>query len=126
MIKPTKKAVFEHLLATGAVRIALDPRIEGVVVPHRFRWDAHLALQFGTKLVPPIEDFVITEGGVSGVLSFGSRREHCIVPWQAVFGVSDLNYRGMIWEEDLPREIREGQTVEQIEPKTERRLRLVR
>lgn len=105
-MKPTKKAVFEHLLSRGNVWVTFDPRSNGVVVPDHLASDPKLTLMFGYGLNPPIPDIAITEGAVSGTLSFEQRGLRlCVVPWQAVFGLFGDDRRGMIWEESVPNDL---------------------
>jgi len=120
-MKPTKQQVFEYIRSKGSVRVVLDPRLDGVVVPQQFRKDPTLTLQFGDSLKPPLQDFDVTEGAVSARLTFKGVPEYCVVPWRAVYFVGDTLGRGIVWDEDVPREMRT-----KPKPRTERHLRLVR
>jgi stringent starvation protein B len=99
---PSKEEVAKAILATTALRVHLDPRRTGVLVPDGFARDPNLVLEFGTNLYVPVPDLVVDEVGIRGTLTFGGVPFHCTVPWTAVFGLFDAEARGQVWKEDVP------------------------
>lgn len=103
---PAKQDVARGLLLRGAVYLHLDPRVEGVVVPRWLGKQPQLVLQIGLDLAVPIPDLRVDGQGVSGTLSFNRSPFRCVVPWSAIFGISDEQGRGMVWPNSLPAELR--------------------
>ena len=66
---PSKEAVAKAILTRTPLRIHLDPRRDGVVVPARFRNDARLILEVGEKMRVHIPDLVVDALGVKGHLA---------------------------------------------------------
>ncbi len=99
---PSKEAVAKAILTRTPLRIHLDPRRDGVVVPARFRNDARLILEVGEKMRIQIPDLVVDALGVKATLRFSGEPFHCTVPWSAVFGLVDSLGRGKVWKEDTP------------------------
>jgi len=53
-----------------------------------------------------IPDLVVDDQRVQATLSFGGRPFQCILPWQAIFGItSNASGDGQVWPEDLPVEV---------------------
>jgi stringent starvation protein B len=89
----------------GWASLHLDARALGVVVPAPFSSHAHLALQYGRNMPIPITDLEITEDGVSATLSFSRVPHRTYVPWSAVYAISCTNGCGVLYREDLPRDV---------------------
>jgi hypothetical protein len=100
-----KRAVFEKLLNDGDAFLIFDPRRDGVQVPAHLRKQASLALQYGVNMVIPIRNFLISDLGVAGVLSFDRLPFECFVPWDAVFCITTGGDTGIGWTEDFPKEL---------------------
>lgn len=105
MPMPDKKDVMLHLLETAWVYVHLDPRCDGVVVPEYFRTQPRLVLQYGFNMPVPIQDLKVDERGISATLSFRQTPQATFIPWAAVFALSDGDKRGMVWEEDVPKDL---------------------
>jgi hypothetical protein len=114
-MKPAKKDVFEYLRKRGGVNVTFDARLNGVVIPGYLHRDSMVTLLFNGCVMSDTE---VTEGAVSETLSFDGCPVICVVPWYAVFSIADTDRKGIVWEEDIPREF--------LRPKSETRLRLVR
>lgn len=104
---PDKQDVARGLLLRGDLFIHLDPRVPGVVVPLQFRQRFQLVLQVGFDMPVPIPDLRVDDAGISGTLSFGRAPFTCMVPWDAVYLLSDSTGRAMIWPDSVPDELRE-------------------
>jgi hypothetical protein len=102
---PTKRSMFESLFLGGMVDVFLDARVVGVVVPPEHKHNASLKLVFGDNCHIPITDMQVTDDELSATLAFGDTTAFCVVPWQAVFGVSGQSGLGMVWEECVPVEV---------------------
>jgi stringent starvation protein B len=99
-----KKKTLLSYLARGVAMIHLDARRPGVVVPPRFQTDPHLRLNLSYRYAIP--DFDVSDERVQATLSFGGVPFQCIVPWEAVFGItSQASGDGQVWPEDLPTEV---------------------
>lgn len=101
----SKRAVADAILAKSPMRVHLDPRRNGVVVPVHYHEHPSLILELGRNLRVPIPDLVVDDVGVSGTLTFGGEPFHCVVPWGAVFGLVDPDGRGQTWKEDIPTDL---------------------
>jgi stringent starvation protein B len=92
--------------------VHLDARRPGVVVPAQFTGDAHLRLNLSYRYGIP--DLVVDGQRIQATLSFGGRQFQCILPWEAVFGItSNASGDGQVWPEDLPVEV--VQTANELE-----------
>lgn len=103
--KPSKQDAFLTLLSEGWVSLHLDARRPGVVVPAPFSSQTHLVLQYGRSMPSPIPDLEVTAAGVSATLSFSRVPHRTYVPWSAVYVVSCTSGCGVLYREDLPREL---------------------
>lgn len=96
-----KQNGFERLLQGGVVALHLDARHPGVQVPPRFASDPWLVLNFSWRYNLP--DFTFDARQVEGSLSFGGRPFFCVIPWPAVFAMSnEARTEGEQWLEDMP------------------------
>ena len=99
-----KKKTLQQYLARGVAMIHLDARRDGVLVPVKFKEDAHLRLNLSYRYSIP--DFDLDDQRVQATLSFGGVPFQCVVPWQAIFGItSHSTGDGQVWPEDLPTEV---------------------
>lgn len=102
---PPKKDVALALLERSTVFIHLDPRLDTVRVPPRFKRQPQLVLQIGFNMPIPIPDLDLNDDGVTCTLSFSATPHFCSVPWRAVFALVGDDGRGMVWPEDVPSEV---------------------
>ncbi|MCL2779452.1 MAG: ClpXP protease specificity-enhancing factor SspB [Polyangiaceae bacterium] len=102
---PPKKEVALALLERSNVDVYLDPRATGVIVPPQFRREPRLILKIGLNMPVPIPDLRVDEDSMSCTLSFSRTPFYCIVPWSSVFAMVGEDGRGMVWPEDVPREL---------------------
>ncbi len=102
---PPKKEVAIALLEQSTLFIHLDPRAEPVRVPPWFKKQPQLVLQVGLNMVVPIPDLEVTDEGISCTLSFNRQPHFCWIPWEAVFALVGDHGRGMVWPEDVPKEV---------------------
>lgn len=102
---PPKKEVALALLERSNVDVYLDPRAKGVVVPAQFRREPRLILKVGLNMPVPIPDLRVDEDSMSCTLSFSRSPFYCVVPWTSVFAMVGEDGRGMVWPDDVPREL---------------------
>jgi stringent starvation protein B len=101
---PDKRQTLLSYLQRGVAMVHLDARRPGVVVPPRYLGDAHLRLNLSYRYSIP--DLEIDDRRVQATLSFGGQPFHCVLPWQAIFGItSNASGDGQVWPEDLPVEV---------------------
>ncbi|HEY6910161.1 MAG TPA: ClpXP protease specificity-enhancing factor SspB [Myxococcales bacterium] len=104
MRAPGKKETLRAWLARGVAMVHLDARRPGVVVPPQYAGDAHLRLNLSYRYSIP--DLEVGDDSVQATLSFGGRPFHCVLPWEAIFGItSQASGDGQVWPEDLPVEV---------------------
>lgn len=101
-----KRKLFETLLEAGVAALHLDPRAAGVAVPGHLTDQPVLVLNFSFRY--GVKDFRFDDKGVEASLSFSRQPFYCVVPWSAVFAVTnDDRTQGSVWQEDLPAELGE-------------------
>jgi stringent starvation protein B len=118
---PPKKDVALALLERSTVFIHLDPRHDTVRVPPRFKRQPQLVLQIGFNMPIPIPDLDLNDDGVTCTLSFSAAPHFCSVPWRAVFALVGDDGRGMVWPDDVPREVAAHAQADVSKPRTQLR-----
>lgn len=124
---PPKKDVALALLEQATVLVHLDPRGEQVQVPAWFKRQPQLVLQIGLNMPKPIPDLNVDDDGISCTLSFSNTPHYCHLPWAAVYALIGASGRGMVWPDDVPKEVA-GQyvvTTPKEDPKPRASLRAV-
>lgn len=124
---PPKKDVALALLEQATVLVHLDPRGEQVQVPAWFKRQPQLVLQIGLNMPKPIPDLNVDDSGISCTLSFSNTPHYCHLPWASVYALIGASGRGMVWPDDVPKEVA-GQyvvTTPKEEPKPRAALRAV-
>jgi stringent starvation protein B len=119
---PPKKDVALALLEQATVLVHLDPRGDQVQVPAWFKRQPQLVLQIGLNMPKPIPDLNVDEEGISCTLSFSNSPHYCHLPWASVYALIGASGRGMVWPDDVPKEVA-GQYVvttpkEEAKPRT--------
>ncbi len=105
---PSKKEVMLALLERAEARVHLDARRAGVRLPGALpRAEAHLRLDYGYRLSPPIPDLTIDDDGhharrcrSTGCRSAPSCRG------SAVYLIADFDGNGAVWQEDIPADLK--------------------
>jgi stringent starvation protein B len=103
--RPSKRDAFTAFLAEGWVSVHLDARRPGVRVPDDLAGNRHLVLQYGRNMPIPIPDLVVGDQGVTATLSFSRVPHETYVPWSAVYIVACTDGRGILYDEDVPRDL---------------------
>ena len=102
---PNKQLVMLELLKDAWVYVQLDPRRQGVDLPEFLRQEPRLVLQYGYNMPVPIHDLVIDDEGIKATLSFRRVSHATLIPWSAVFAITDGDHRGFLWDADLPADL---------------------
>ncbi|RYZ07090.1 MAG: hypothetical protein EOO73_13585 [Myxococcales bacterium] len=102
---PPKKDVALALLEQATVLVHLDPRGEQVQVPAWFKRQPQLVLQIGLNMPKPIPDLTVDDAGISCTLSFSNTPHYCHLPWASVYALIGASGRGMVWPDDVPKEV---------------------
>jgi stringent starvation protein B len=102
---PAKKDVALALLEQSTMFVHLDPRGATVKVPVGFKKQPQLVLQVGLNMPVPIPDLEVNDEGIACTLSFSRTPHYCWIPWASVFALVGHNNRGMVWPEDVPKEV---------------------
>jgi stringent starvation protein B len=106
----TKKSVLEQLLDQGMVLVALDARIEGVVVPPHLGRDAQLRLNLSYRFGLPMS---VDDWGILATLTFSGTPFNCRFPWDSVFLlVSHVTGQPYLFPDDIPPELLSQATAE--------------
>lgn len=113
---PPKKDVALALLEQSTVYVHLDPRSDSVRVPAWFKKQPQLVLQIGLRMAIPIPDLDVSDEGISCTLSFNRSPHACSIPWSAVFALVGDNGRGMVWPDDVPKEVAAQAAQQQVKP----------
>src|SRR5262245_15010844 len=93
------------LLERTSVFIHLDPRGEQVRVPPWLKKQPQLVLQVGLNMAVRIPDLAVEDDAVSCTLSFNRSPVFCYVPWSSVFALVGEDGKGMLWPNDVPKEV---------------------
>ncbi len=104
-VLPPKKDVALALLERSDVDVYLDPRVAGVLVPSQYRRDPRLILKVGLNMAVDIPDLRLDDEGMSCTLLFNRVFFFCVIPWPSVFAMVGNDGRGVVWPDDVPREL---------------------
>ena len=102
---PEKRSVVDAMLKDGPVLLHLDARRAGVRVPPDLAHDPALVLRIGHNLTPAIPDLTLDENGVRATLTFRGVPHACVVPWIALFAVTNEAGQGLVYDKDVPPEV---------------------
>jgi hypothetical protein len=106
LLLPPKDEVFSLLLREGTVLVHIDARKPDLVLPSWLLGQTHVILELGHDMAIPIPDLSVDTERLKATLSFQRQPFECTVPWSAVFGMTLHDGRGLLFPEDVPRELR--------------------
>jgi stringent starvation protein B len=106
-IEKEKLQTFTEMFQTGRlIGVYLDPRLDSVNVPDRYRHMPALKLHFGMHLPIPVNHLEVSELGIKAILSFDHAPAGCFLPWKSVFAMLfEDNHSGMEWPQNQPDDI---------------------
>jgi stringent starvation protein B len=100
-----KRIAITHQLQQSDVSILLDARLDGVVVPLKFKQNHALVLELGLNLTVPIPDLDIGESGITATLSFDRTPFWCYIPWPAIYAMLVNNEGGLLFHQSKPADV---------------------
>jgi hypothetical protein len=106
---PSKKEVALKFLESSMISVFLDPRPKNVIVPLQFKNQPQLRLDVGLNMSVQIPDLQFDDEAFSCTLSFNRTPFWCVIPWPAVFAVMGEDERAVVWPDDVPPEVQQGQ-----------------
>lgn len=81
-----------NLLGTGNnVDLHINTSKPGVIIPEHLAGYPDLCLCIGLNMTIPIPDLEVNEHGISGTLSFNRVGKFVVVPWDALWAVTETN-----------------------------------
>ena len=101
-LSPKKRTTFEDWMNGDHVLIHLDSRREGVEVPVSLRENPSLTLKLSYNFAGQTS---VDEKGIAAYLKFAGTYEKCVVPWEAIWGMTASSNQNAFWPEDLPKEL---------------------
>jgi hypothetical protein len=84
------------------VLLHLDARRDGVDVPVAFRTNHSLTLKVSGLFQGPT---TWNQQSVVALLKFNGEYFRCVIPWNAIWGMTSAQSEQKIWPEDLPTEV---------------------
>ena len=111
-----KREILEAVLGRSWAFVQIDSRAAGVDLPDGL--PEPVTLQIGYDMPVPIHDLAIDEQGVVATLSFRRVPHRCVVPWSAIFAITDAEGKGVMFPADVPADLQaSGQPQPQIQPR---------
>ena len=98
-LKETKRQAFERLMQGEHVLVHLDSSQEGVVVPPHLKGNLGLTLKFSSFFQGAI---ALDDHEIKANLVFSGNYFECIVPWDAIWGMTSENRECFLWAEGFP------------------------
>lgn len=83
----SRPEAFSKLLERGVTALMFRSDADGVIVPAHLRRNGQVVLNFSWRY--NLADFTFDGEQASASLSFGGVPSRCVVPWSAVWGISD-------------------------------------
>ena len=101
-----KRKLLDEILARSWAYLQVDGRTVGVDLPEWLR-EPVVTLQVGYDMPVPIYDLKVDDDGVVATLSFRRTPHRCVLPWAAIFAISDVDGKGVLFPQDVPAEVTE-------------------
>jgi hypothetical protein len=98
----TKKTLFESWIQDDHILIHLDARKDTVLVPQHLKSQHALTLKLSILFQGETK---ADDEKISSYLRFNNEYFECILPWEAIWGMTSDQGVQKIWEKDLPKEI---------------------
>ena len=110
-----KEAMF-RAAAERWVFVHLDARRSDVVLPPKLKTEWNVTLQISAAIPTMTRDLVIDADGVRCTLSFNRQPFHCVIPWEAIFGMVGSDGAVATYAESMPPEITGEHVAAQPQP----------
>ena len=97
-----KRALLEDLLKSDYAFIHVAARTAGLVLPLNIIQDSIVTLKVSYHFE---RKMAVTESGVDAELSFGNKVSNCHIPWAAIWGMSSIDGKRLVWPDEIPAEL---------------------
>lgn len=97
-----KIALFAEWMKGDHVFVHLDARRDGVSVPPHLAMNENLKLKLSYHFQG---ETTHDDAAISVYLKFNGKYEQCILPWSAIWGLSNSDGETCLWTENLPPEL---------------------
>ncbi len=97
-----KTTKFEDWMQGDHVLLHLDSRREGVEVPAHLRNNPSLTLKVSYLFQG---ETTHDENGISTYLKFSGDYSKCVLPWNAIWGMTSADGKQMVWPKEMPNEL---------------------
>jgi hypothetical protein len=97
-----KVELFENWMQGDHVLVHLDSRADGVEVPAHLNGNHALTLKMSYHFQA---ETTHDETAITSYLRFNNSYEKCLIPWTAIWGLTNAKSENQIWPEDLPKEM---------------------
>lgn len=101
-IPNTKKALFDTWIEDDHILVHFDARRDDVSVPVHLKDQHSLTLKLSLLFQGETKS---DNEKISSYLRFNNEYFHCIIPWDAIWGMTSDQGVQKIWETDLPKEV---------------------
>lgn len=97
-----KMFLTKNILNAGqSVLIHFDGTSTSVKIPDYLKNNKQVILQFAYELPVPIQNLLVDNKGISGVLSFSGNPFHCFVPWNEIVVISNELGQSKSWTSNV-------------------------
>ena len=97
-----KKKFFDEGMVGDHVLVHFDARKGGVQVPVHLAGNPALTLKLSYLFQGETK---ADEQGVTSYLKFSGDYYQCVIPWDAVWGITTWDQKNRVWPEEVPREV---------------------
>jgi hypothetical protein len=97
-----KKTLFDEWIQDDHILVHLDARKDAVIVPSHLKDQHALTLKLSILFQGETKS---DENEISTYLRFNNEYFQCIIPWDAVWGMTSDQGLQKIWEKELPKEV---------------------
>lgn len=97
-----KMKLFEEWMEGDHVLIHIDGGNPGVDVPPHLKGNPSLTLALSYQFQGETSH---TDRSISAYLRFRGSYHHCIIPWEAIWGMTNPDGENRLWAEDLPAQL---------------------
>lgn len=99
-----KELIFLEQLLEYTVRVSINTKCIGVVLPDYLYKQDSCSLDFGFGMAVPIRDLRVTRHGIRATVSFNRQPFMVQVPWYSVYQLTNMNTNEWYgWPDDAPK-----------------------
>lgn len=97
-----KRQVFEEWMKGDHVLLHIDGRNENVELPSHLKDNSAVTLKLSYNFQGETKH---DNEAITSFLRFSGQYVECVVPWDAIWGITASNSENRVWPEDTPREV---------------------